>query len=157
MNRLMQEKWPWVEGSNAMRTELLDALTDADLSFTPGGTAMMLGALCREMGDIEESYLNSFKTFTQDLSNKNTEAGLETSVAKLKAWYEKLDADLQATLAAFSDADLQKSIDRSGNAMPLDLQVDVYLQALLIFFGKASIYLRVMNKPLPKNLQEWIW
>lgn len=158
MNRLMQEKWSWVEGSHGMRTELMDSLTDADLAFTPGGTAMTLGALCREMGDIEQSYLQSFKTLKQDFANKNTETGIETSVAKLKAWYQQMDADMQAALAALSDDELSKQIDRGGGSMmPLEIQLDVYLQALLIFFGKASIYLRVMNKPLPKNIQDWIW
>lgn len=158
MNRLMQEKWSWVEGSHGMRTELMDSLTDADLAFTPGGTAMTLGALCREMGDIEQSYLQSFKTLKQDFADKNTEAGIETSVAKLKAWYQQMDTDMQATLAALSDDELSKQIDRGGgNMMPLEIQLDVYLQALLIFFGKATIYLRVMNKPLPKNIQDWIW
>lgn len=158
MNRLMQEKWSWVEGSHGMRTELMDSLTDADLAFTPGGTAMTLGALCREMGDIEQSYLQSFKTLKQDFANKNTEAGIETSVAKLKAWYQQMDADMQAALAALSDDELSKQIDRGGGSMmPLEIQLDVYLQALLIFFGKATIYLRVMNKPLPKNIQDWIW
>jgi len=158
MNRLMQEKWSWVEGSHGMRTELMDSLTDADLAFTPGGTAMTLGAFCREMGDIEQSYLQSFKTLKQDFANKNTEAGIESSAAKLKAWYQQMDADMQATLAALSDDELSKQIDRGGgNMMPLEIQLDVYLQALLIFFGKATIYLRVMNKPLPKNIQDWIW
>ncbi len=158
MNRLMQEKWSWVEGSHGMRTELMDSLTDADLAFTPGGTAMTLGALCREMGDIEQSYLQSFKTLKQDFANKNTEAGIETSIVKLKAWYQQMDADMQAALAALSDDELSKQIDRGGGSMmPLEIQLDVYLQALLIFFGKASIYLRVMNKSLPKNIQDWIW
>ncbi len=158
MIQSLEMKWSWVEGSHGMRTELMDSLTDADLAFTPGGTAMTLGALCREMGDIEHSYAQSFKTFNQDWSVKNAETGIETSVAKLKAWYQKLDDDLLAALNAISDADSQKQVDRGGgNTMPLDLQLDVYLQALLIFFGKASIYLRTMNKPLPPNIKDWIW
>jgi hypothetical protein len=40
--------------------------------------------------------------------------------------------------------------------MPVELQLDVYLQALLIFLGKATIYLKAMNKPLPQPIQEYI-
>jgi hypothetical protein len=40
--------------------------------------------------------------------------------------------------------------------MPVELQLDVYLQALLIFFGKATIYLKAMNKALPQYIQEYI-
>lgn len=40
--------------------------------------------------------------------------------------------------------------------MPVEMQLDVYLQALLIFFGKVAIYLKAMNNPLPKTVQEYI-
>ena len=117
---------------------------------------MTLGALCREMGEIEHSYEQSLKTFQQDWSYHNTEADLESSVARLKAWFQTLDDELKATVAALSDEDLQKTIDRGGFSMPVELQLDVYLQALLIFLGKATVYFKAMNKALPQNFQEYI-
>ena len=156
MNRYMLEKWSWIEGTQGMRSQLLDILSDADLAFSPGGQNMTLGALCRQMGEIESSYIQSLKTFQQDWSYRNNEADLESSVARLKAWFQTLDDELKATVAAFSDEDLKKTVDRSGFAMPVELQLDVYLQALLIFFGKATIYLKAMNKPLPPQIQEYI-
>ena len=158
MNRLMNDKWSWVEGSHAMRAELMDALSDTDLAFTPGGQVMTLGALCCEMGEVEHSYLESFKTFKQNFDYHNTEAGLEGSVAKLKAWNQKLDDEMKAALSAYSDEDLNKTIERpSGYQVPIEMQLDIYLQALLIFFGKVTIYLRAMSKSLPKSMQDWIW
>ncbi len=157
MNRYMQEKWAWVEGTHGSRLGLLESLSDADLAFTPGGQAMTLGALCREMGEVQQSYLTSLKTFTQDWDYRNHEAGLESSTARLKAWYQSLDSEMEAVLTAFSDEDLQKGIERPGGfSAPVEMQMDVYLQALLIFLGKASIYLRAMSKPLPGSMQEWI-
>jgi uncharacterized damage-inducible protein DinB len=156
MNRYMLEKWPWIDGTHVMRSQLLDILSDADLAFRPGGQNMTLGALCREMGEIEHSYVQSLKTFQQDWSYHNMEADLESSVARLKAWFQTLDDELKATVSAFSDEDLKKTVDRSGYMMPVELQLDVYLQALLIFFGKATIYLKAMNKPLPQQIQEYI-
>ena len=44
----------------------------------------------------------------------------------------------------------------SGYEMPIPVQLDVYLQALLIFVGKATIELRVMEKLLPRANSEWI-
>jgi len=156
MNSYMQEKWPWIEGTHAMRTQFLDTLSDADLAFSPGGQNMTLGALCREMGETEHSYMQSLKTFKQDWSYRNTEAGLESSVARLQAWFQTLDEEMKATVSALSDEDLKKTVDRGGYAMPVDMQLDVYLQALLIFFGKATIYLKAMNKALPQQVQEYI-
>ncbi|TMB86068.1 MAG: DinB family protein [Chloroflexi bacterium] len=156
MNRYMLEKWPWIEGTHGMRSQLLDSLSDADLAFSPGGQNMTLGALCREMGEVEYSYIQSLKTFRQDWSYHNEEADLESSVARLKAWFQTLDDELKATVEAFSDEDLQKTIDRGGFATPVELQLDVYLQALLIFLGKATVYFKAMNKALPEHFQEYI-
>jgi uncharacterized damage-inducible protein DinB len=156
MNRYMQEKWPWIEGTHGMRSQLIDILSDADLSFSPGGQNMTLGALLREMGETEYSYIQSLKTFKQDWSYRNTEAGLESSIVRLKAWYQTLDEEMKATVSDLSDEDLAKTVDRGGFSMPVDLQLDVYLQALLIFFGKATVYLKAMNKPLPQQIQEYI-
>lgn len=157
MNSYMENKWSWIEGTHGMRNGLVGTLTDADLAFCPGGQTMTLGALCREIGDIEHAYIESLKNFKQDFTYRNTEAGIETSVAKLLAWYQKLDDDMKATVAALSEADLKKEIERSsGYKTPVDIQLDIYLQALLIFFGKITIYLKIMNKPMDKTIQEYI-
>jgi len=157
MNSYMDNKWSWIEGTHGMRNGLVGTLTDADLAFCPGGQTMTLGALCREIGDIEHAYIESLKNFKQDFSYRNTEAGIETSVAKLLAWYQNLDEDMKATVAALSEADLKKEIERSsGYKTPVDIQLDIYLQALLIFFGKITIYLKIMNKPMDKTIQEYI-
>ncbi len=156
MNRYMLEKWSWIEGTHGMRSQLLDILSDADLAFSPGGQNMTLGALCRQMGEIEHSYEQSLKTFKQDWSYRNREADVESSVARLKAWFQTLDDELKATVSALSDEDLKKMVDRGGYTMPVELQLDVYLQAQLIFFGKATVYLKAMNKALPQQIQEYI-
>ena len=155
MNRYMLEKWPWIDGTHAMRSQLLDTLSDVDLAFNPGGQNMTLGALCRQMGEIEHSYIQSLKTFQQDWSYRNMEANLESSVARLRAWFQTLDGELKATVSALSDEDWNKTVDRSGFPTPVELQLDVYLQALLIFLGKATIYFKAMNKPLPQQIQEY--
>jgi hypothetical protein len=157
MNSLLQLKWSWVEGSIDLRDQILNTLTDADLAFTPGGQAMTLGALLRELGEVQHSYGQSFKTLTHDFGYRNTEPGLDQNLARLKAWYTALDADMKATLAAFSDADMKKKVARGGGFdTPIEMQLDIYLQALLIFLGKATVYLRAMSKPLPQQVQEWI-
>lgn len=156
MNRYMNEKWSWIEGSHGMRTQLLDMLNDTELAFSPGGQNMTLGALCREMGETEYSYVQSLKTFQQNWSYRNTEAGMDSSVARLQAWFQALDEEMKATVAALADEDFQKMVKRNGFEMPVEMQLDVYLQALLIFFGKASIYFKAMNKALPQQFQEYI-
>ncbi|HEV2655816.1 MAG TPA: DinB family protein, partial [Ktedonobacteraceae bacterium] len=105
MTDIMQEKWPWIEGTHAMRTQLLDALSDADLAFNPGGRNVTLGALVREMGEIEHSYTQSLRTFKQDWSYRNTEEGLDRSVKRLKEWLSALDEEMKTVVSALSDED----------------------------------------------------
>ena len=156
MSNLMQEKWSWIEASQAMRAELLASLSDDELSFSPGGQNVTLGELFVEMGNVEHSYVQSLKTFEQDWSYHNTEAGLQNHVSQLKNWYQALDDEMKTTIGALSDEDTRKSVRRGEFSMPVALQLDVYVQALLIFLGKASVYFKAMNKPLSRQMQEWI-
>ena len=156
MNRIMNEKWPWIEAAHGMRSQLFNILSDADLAFNPGGQNVTLGALCREMGETEHSYTQSLKTLKQEWSYRYPEAEVVNHVARLQAWFQKLDDEMQAAISAFRNEDGEKTIDRGGGAVTVEFQLDVYLQAVLIFLGKAAIYLRAMNKPLPPFFQEYI-
>ncbi len=158
MSQYMENKWSWVDGSHSMRNGLLENLTDNDLAFSPGGQTMSFGALWREMGEVEYAYIQSLKTFKTDFTYHTSDKSLESSVANLKAWFEKLDAEMKDIVSGFADDDFKKDIERaSGYTMPLELQLDVYLQALLIFFGKATIYFKAMSKPVPPAVQEYVW
>jgi hypothetical protein len=158
-NRYMTEKWSWVEGSHELRDGILEQLTDAELSFSPGGDNLRFGALLKQMGEIQHSYLQGLKTLTQDWEYRNTDEGLEGSVSRLTAWFHELDAEMKSVTSAFTDDDLtEKKVTRaSGYEMPVEMSLEVYIQALLIFLGKAVVYLKAMGKPLPPAVQEWIW
>ncbi len=84
MNRMMNEKWPWIEAAQGMRSQLFDILSDADLVFTPGGQNMTVGALCREMGETEYAYIQSLKTWRQAWSSRHPEADVVSSVDQRK-------------------------------------------------------------------------
>jgi hypothetical protein len=139
-----------------IREELMDAITDADLAYKLPGDNLTLGALCVDMGQVEHSYIGSFRTLKLDWTRVAVEPGIETSVAKLKAWYAKLDADLEDALSAYKDRDIQSLMVDRGWLIPFGGQFHVYREALLIFYGKASCYLRALGKPLPEQMRGWI-
>src|SRR5215472_4569258 len=97
MKRFIQERWPWLEEVRDMRSQLLDMLSNADLAFSPGGQNLPLGVLVCKMGDLEYSYIQSLKTGVRDLSSHNTEAGLESDLTRLKAWFQVLDNEMLDT------------------------------------------------------------
>lgn len=158
MNSIMIGYYPTFEMYQALRDQLMEILTDADLAYTPGGANPPLGALCRELGEVEYAYIQSFKTFTLDFSYRNPEPGLETSVARLSAWYAELDRELKATIEGLSEEDLQQRVvDRGGGfTLPPQINLSVYNEALLIFYGKVVVYLRASGKTVPQQWADWL-
>lgn len=157
MDQALQMKWAWIEGAHGLRSQLLDSLSDADLAFNPGGANVTLGVLLRESGDVEHSYTQSLKTFAQDWSYHSETAGIESDLTQLRAWYATLDDAMKATIEALSAEDLSRTVDRGGgSSMPVEMQLDVYLQAQLIYLGKASVYFKALSKALPQLFQEYI-
>jgi hypothetical protein len=145
-----------------LRSDLMEILSDEDLSTTLGGNTLSLGALCREIGEIEYAYVESFRTFTQDFTYRNEDPRLETSVEALVAWYAELDRDLLAAVAGLSDEDAGgRRITRGDfdedffSPLPA-IQLDIYREALLIFYGKVGVYLRAMRRPMPGFWGDWI-
>ncbi|MGQ0601305.1 MAG: DinB family protein [Anaerolineales bacterium] len=158
MNNLVRDYFPLFKQYQAIRAELMDVLTDADLGHQLGGETLMLGELCKEIGEVEHAYIESFKTLKQNFGYRHPDPAIAGSVAALKAWYAALDADLDRVIESFSDEDLaSKIVDRGGGfTVPIHIQLDIYKEALIIFYGKASIYLRAMRKPRPHQMAEWI-
>ena len=158
MNRIISEQYGLFRLYQQLREELLATLTDADLAFTPGGDNLPLGRLCVEIGETERSYVDSFVHFSQNFDYRHADRAIESSVAGLRAWYEQLDAELYAAVAALSDDDVaQRHIDRGyGFLVPADVQLHIYQEALIIFYGKATVYLKLLNKTMSDQWQHWI-
>lgn len=160
MNSIMEDYYPLFEAYQALRTQMMDLLTDEDLNFRPGpgGANPTLGALCRQIGEVEHAYIQSFKTLTMDFSYRHDDPQVERSVTTLKRWYGELDAELKKTIAALSPEDVKnKTVKRGPDfELPLQTQLDVYKEALLIFYGKVSVYLKAMEKDLSQQWQQWI-
>lgn len=158
MNSIMQHYYPVFQLYQALRSQLVELVSDDDLAFRPGSNHPTLGGLCREIGEVEHAYIQSFKTFKLDFSYKNEEPGLEKSVQKLSGWFRALDGELKATIEGLTEDDIQhRVVDRGGNfTLPPRIQLDVYKEALLIFYGKTSVYLKLLGKTLPEQWQDWI-
>ena len=145
-----------------LRDQLMDILDDEDLVQRLGGETASLGALCREIGEIEHAYVESFRTFRQDFTYRNADPGLEHSVAALKAWYADLDRNLMAAVEALSEDDIANrriirgDFDEDYFSPLAKQQLDVYREALLLFYGKVSVYLRAMDRRLPGHWPDWV-
>lgn len=157
MNSIITHYYPIFQTYQELRDILMENLEDEDLGYRPTAQNSTLGELCREIGEVEQDYIDSFKTFRLDFCYHNEQPGLESSVALLSAWYAALDRELRAAIESLSEDDIRtRKIDRGHFSLPPQIQLDVYKEALLIFYGKVSVYLHAMGKTLPQRWQEFI-
>jgi hypothetical protein len=94
----------------------------------------------------------------QDWTYRNPDPQMTTSLAALTAWYKTLDAEFETALSEFSDNDLRsKEIDRGNDIrVSAHTQFEIYREALMMFYAKASVYLKALQKPVNDQWQSWI-
>lgn len=155
MNSIIEEELP---GNQALRDQLLDMISDAELAYKLPGNNPTLGELCEEMGHIQQAYTQSFKTFKHDWAYRDSEPEKPDNIASLKAWYKKLDEQLLEALSGLSEADVHnKQIDRGNGSTPSPhVQFQIYREAILIFYAKASMYLKALEKPYSDEWKRWV-
>src|SRR6185503_11313031 len=162
MNSLVRDHLAttWFAEYQDLRTQLMGVLGDDDLEFRPGRATYTFGQLCREIGEIEYSYIEAIRTFRQDFEWHNPDPRLDRSVAALSSWFADLDKDLQAAIDAVTEDDATNRrfirADLPDFSPLLPQELDIYREALLIFYAKASIYLRAMGRELPGDWPAWI-
>ncbi len=157
MNSLMESTYPVFRMYQDLRKQLMEIIDDDDLTFHPPGANIPLGDLCRELGGVEVGYIDSFRTFKMDLAEAASAGEERGNVAELSKWFTDLDEELEAVISGLTEDDLaNRRVDRSGWSVPPAIQLEIYKEALLIFSGKVSVYLRAMGKALPEQWQDWI-
>ncbi|NOK59866.1 MAG: hypothetical protein GFH27_549291n58 [Chloroflexi bacterium AL-W] len=157
MNSFAKDYMPIFQAVQSLRGQLMDCLTDEDLRYELPGNNPTLGVLCKEIGDIQSSYIQSLKTHTQNFTVHNETAGLAEGVTQLKTWFNELDNELHTLVTGFSEEDLGQMIDR-GHAfvLPVVAQLHVYKEALLLFYGRASVYLKAIGKSPSQQWELWV-
>ena len=145
-----------VRESFVPRNELFDALTDADLTFSPGGDNRPLGELCVSLGETQHSYAVSFRTFQADFDYRYEDRSIAGDISRLRAWHTALDAELNAALVGLFEADAKRTIARDGEYIPLAEHLLVFNEALLLFYGKVFVYLKARGTKMPNKWGAWI-
>jgi hypothetical protein len=145
MNSLFDEE---IRGHHGMRDHLLTVVSDADLAYRLPGTNPALGKLLVELGDVEGIYTHSFETFILDWTHRQLPAPAPITVAGLQAWFEAQDDAMNRALSRFTQEELQVDrIDRGHGfvASPF-VQYEIYREAVYVFYGKLSVYLKALER-----------
>jgi hypothetical protein len=158
MDSELKKAYDFYKLYEALRGDLMESLQDEDLRFSLGGETLSLGELCVEIGEIQVAYIQSFRTFTQNFDYRIDQDGLAESCVALNTWFAQLDHDLEAVLAGLSAEDVaNRKIDRGHNfQVSPRIQLEIYKEALLIFYGKVSVYLKAKGHTRPQSWVDWI-
>ena len=146
----------FIQESLVPRDELLMQLTDREAAFSPGGDNPTLGELCVRIGETQHSYAESFRTFRASFEYRYPDASIAGDVQRLRAWHRQLDQALEAALESLSEADAGRTVLRDGEHLPLATHLLVFNEALLLFFGKAFVYLQAGRMARPNKWGAWV-
>ena len=157
MNSLIESVYPLFKLYQSLRTQLVETIKADDLMFTLPKNGS-LGELCVEIGEVQVAYIQSFRSFRLDFNYRVEDPGLAQNLPALQAWFARLDAELEQVLMGLSEEDLlEREIDRGEDfKVPPRLQLEIYKEALLIFYGKASVYLHTLGYRMSPHWQHWI-
>ena len=155
MNTLFEEE---IRGHHTMRDRLLTVVSDADLAYELPGQNPTLGELLVEMGDIEGVYTHSFETFSLDWSHRHVSPPDPVTIAGLQGWFEAQDQAMNTALSRFTAEELHiDRIDRGHGfiASPF-VQHQIYREAVYIFYGRLSVYLKALERDAGEEWAEWV-
>ncbi len=155
MNTLFDEE---IRGHHSMRDHLLTLVTDADLAYRLPGANPSLGELLVEMGHLQGVYTHSFATFTLDWTHRELPPPAPITVAGLRSWFDTQDAAMHAALSRLGEEELRVDrIDRGHGfvASPF-VQHQIYREAIYIFYGKLSVYLKALERDAGDEWAAWI-
>ena len=155
MNDLFEEE---IRGHHSMRDHLLSLVSDADLAYKLPGWNPTLGELLVELGDVQGVYTHSFETFSLDWAHRQLPPPAPITVAGLQSWFEQQDVAMKGALDRFTDEELKVDrIDRGHGfiASPF-VQHQIYREAVYIFYGKLSVYLKALERDAGEEWAAWV-
>ncbi len=155
MNQLFEEE---IRGHHSMRDHLLTLVSDADLGYRLPGRNPSLGELLVEMGDLQGVYTHSFETFTLNWAHRELPPPEPITVASLQAWFVTHDEAMNRALSRLTGEELRhERIDRgSGFITSAFVQHEIYREAVYIFYGKLSVYLRALDRDAGAGWAAWV-
>jgi hypothetical protein len=155
MNSLFEEE---IRGHHSMRDHLLTVVSDADLAYKLPGQNPTLGELLIELGDIEGVYSHSFETLTLDWAHRQLPPPAPITIASLQAWFVAQDDAMKSSLSRFTEEELHVDrIDRGhGFIASAHVQHMIYREAVYIFYGKLSVYLKALERDAGEEWAAWV-
>lgn len=158
MNQIEKDFFQLLDMGMDVLASVLTKISADDLELKPAGTELSMGELCRQMCDTAHAYTESFLSKDMDFELRAPERDGPSTGAEFATYLRQLETRMKEVIRSFSDDDLATvKIDREERWMvPPVLQFHIYREALLIFFGKLDVYVRMLNVERPVLWVRWV-
>ncbi len=79
----------------------------------------------------------------------------------MSEWFKELDNELKEAVNKLSEDEIEsRTVECMGDYfkghLSIQRNMDLYREALLIFYGKASVYLKALGKSRPDQWLDWV-
>ena len=138
---------PPVDRGVRCRSRLKAARTELHAGRTAGGTGRHRGHLFTFLRD-----------FTLDWAHREISPPAPITIASLQLWFAAQDDALDSALSRFTEDELHiDRIDRGHGfiASPF-VQHQIYREAVYIFYGKLSVYLKALERDAGQQWAMWV-
>jgi predicted transcriptional regulator len=156
MNHDMALDDPWFDDYQRLKHQMIAIVSDSELAHVIEGSPT-LGELCKEHGEVEQSYIDSFRTHRVRFDYRHPDPEVASSTTSLHEWYETLDEEFKAVLGGFTVEEVEiVVIDRQVWSVSIQENLSLYKEAIVIFAAKAWVHLLAIGKTLPDQWRQWI-
>ena len=146
---LFKNEWTF---TRELTADLLDSLTDVELSQVPCGNLGPFWKQVRHVGRLQECYVEALntKTISFDYANKRYEGGC--SKVALKTYLQDLDRDL---LQVIEQVDWKMTINWEGEKVGVFQHLMRMASHEILHHGQWILYARLMGKKMPPSWNAW--
>jgi len=135
----------------AMTAELLAALDEDSLAFTPGPNLGPLWQQFRHLGRIEDNYAAAIATGRIEFGPPRRVSDGTTATA-LEEYLRDVDADLREAVASAGPG---TTIGWGGRSIDLAEHVSRLVTHEVLHQGELVVYIRLLGRPFPRSWRIW--
>lgn len=140
----------WIE-LRQLTLDLLQAVPEEKLSFTPGENMGTLGKQFRHIGDVQICYSDALLSQKIDFSTYKRDYSLESSKEALATFLQEVEREMQLRIQEAG----QVEIEWFGEQYTLSKHLEALIEHEILHQGELVVYIRLLGIPFPKSWELW--
>ena len=132
--------------------DLLESLSEKDLTKKVGKTMGSIGKQFRHLGDVQLCYNEALKTGKIDFGKYRRDYSIEGSKLKLRQFLEEMDDEMYSLIEKNNTVEINWGFAK----ISLIEHLDFLIQHEILHHGELIVYIRSLELRFPKSWEE-LW